>query len=610
MKVKIIILINCFIALLARAQVKQDSAGASSKERFYKSYSEYLEKNKRQKPKITPDSSVLYAPGTSVVKDSAKHFTKTAGTHSTEIKGTLSGTKNTVLIIPGKPVVADSSNVQKKNIPAVSAVVQPAKQAVQHNASSNTVTRKKLNEYLAMQQRQSSKITPDSSVHFASSKPVSKVPTVKTDKHGQLISGTIAPNKQHRGTIIEPLAPLLEVKTDKVETAENIKPQQHYTKPVLRVEPQAKNPSETLDTTVIGAKKIIEKATTNAHAQEIKGIILPDKNAAKIIAPSTADAGHSQDNNKKESAVKKSVNTNATLETAKTKDPLSVYSVPSAEEAYKPSTPTTDVPSSTVSTSSYYVEGDSKTNQTPVKEETGDDPLRKYAAQNVKASYKSQVLSQEMIAQRKNPKILEPISIDSIARKMREDSMMAVMADSIRKMNEEAMRSIEDERNAEMAAALKDQSQNTRYNFYLIKNGQFSVSFSNDKFYLNVNQRGKIVDFAILTNGSVTAGNLQNKVTQVGNAKIVYNYRGNIDSIAGIQVTYTYDGKVNKVGNSFITYNYEGVIEKVGEIPIIYNGNGTVFRFGNFSVAYNNQGVVAGIDDSNGLVIYRPMSDK
>ncbi|MFX9058051.1 hypothetical protein ABTN75_19430, partial [Acinetobacter baumannii] len=109
-----------------------------------------------------------------------------------------------------------------------------------------------------------------------------------------------------------------------------------------------------------------------------------------------------------------------------------------------------------------------------------------------------QMLYNEMVAQRKNPKVLEPISADSIARKEREDSLMALMADSIKRMNEEAMRSIEEQRNTEMANALRDQSQNTRYNFYLTKTGQFSVSFSTDKFYLNINQKGKIVDFAIL----------------------------------------------------------------------------------------------------------------
>ncbi|MFX8999910.1 hypothetical protein ABTN27_21450, partial [Acinetobacter baumannii] len=73
------------------------------KENFYRSYSDYLEKSRKQKPKVTTDSSVSY--NRTKVSDSSNH----KGTQHTEIKGTLTGRQQqSFTVLPGKPISEDS----------------------------------------------------------------------------------------------------------------------------------------------------------------------------------------------------------------------------------------------------------------------------------------------------------------------------------------------------------------------------------------------------------------------------------------------------------------------------------------------------------------------
>jgi hypothetical protein len=142
-------------------------------------------------------------------------------------------------------------------------------------------------------------------------------------------------------------------------------------------------------------------------------------------------------------------------------------------------------------------------------------------------------------------------------------------------------------------------------NFFVNQTGRFSVRFITDQFYLNISQSGKVIDFDILSNGKIITNN-NSKILQVGNIKVSYNTDGSVKTIGDFAIAYTYDGKVNRVDNLKISYNNEGNIEKVSDIPVQYIANGKVGKISTYRVGYNVKQMVIGIDDSEGLVVFKP----
>jgi len=143
-----------------------------------------------------------------------------------------------------------------------------------------------------------------------------------------------------------------------------------------------------------------------------------------------------------------------------------------------------------------------------------------------------------------------------------------------------------------------------RTTFYVSQEGKYSVAFTSTQFYVTISNEGKLADYGILSNGAVT-NDYNRKVSMVGNVKVVRNFKGDLDSISDVHLTYTYDGKINKIGNLQILYNRDGLMQKVGEINVEYNYNNTVDKIANYRIGYKRRQVI-GIDDSDGLVVYKP----
>ena len=159
-----------------------------------------------------------------------------------------------------------------------------------------------------------------------------------------------------------------------------------------------------------------------------------------------------------------------------------------------------------------------------------------------------------------------------------------------------------------MASSPGNTAAGVKTNFIVSQFGKLTVKFATDKFYLTISQSGKVVDYDILTNGKVVT-NANNKIVRVGNTRVTYNLDGSISSIADIPVTYTYDGKVNRVGDAIVSYTNDGIMEMITGIPIYYNANNCVQRISTYRVGYNSKQMVVGIDDSNGLVVFKPQVD-
>ena len=143
-----------------------------------------------------------------------------------------------------------------------------------------------------------------------------------------------------------------------------------------------------------------------------------------------------------------------------------------------------------------------------------------------------------------------------------------------------------------------------RTTFYVSQEGKYSVAFTSTQFYVTISNEGKLADYGILSNGAVT-NDYNRKVSMVGNVKVVRNFKGDLDSISDVHLSYTYDGKINKIGNLQILYNRDGLMQKVGDINVEYNYNNTVDKIANYRIGYKRRQVI-GIDDSDGLVVYKP----
>ena len=203
-----------------------------------------------------------------------------------------------------------------------------------------------------------------------------------------------------------------------------------------------------------------------------------------------------------------------------------------------------------------------------------------------------------LVAKKGEPLTFEPISKDSLEILNRKLTDTAVMQSS------DALSSNDSYNNTSFPDS--SAASNFKTNFFVNQNGKFSIRFTTEKFYLNISQAGKVIDFEILSNGKITS-NESSKIVQVGNIKVKYNDDGSIASIADTRVAYTFDGRVNRVGNINISYTKEGFAEKVADMPIIYNSNKSVEKISDFRVGYDAKQMVIGIDDSNGLVVFKPV---
>lgn len=142
--------------------------------------------------------------------------------------------------------------------------------------------------------------------------------------------------------------------------------------------------------------------------------------------------------------------------------------------------------------------------------------------------------------------------------------------------------------------------------FFVNQFGKFTIHLVTNKFYLNLSQSGRVIDFGILSNGKITS-DINSRIIQVGNIKVNYNADGTIASIGGVNIAYTYDGRVNRIGEVNINYSINGAMEKVADMQISYNMNEAVEKIAAYRVGYNSKQMVIGIDDSNGLVVFKPV---
>jgi len=390
----------------------------------------------------------------------------------------------------------------------------------------------------------------------------------------QMITGTLVPDKK-KAVVFLPGN-----KKDTVPSAQN--GSTAVTKPVA-AENKIKTPLDVLDTTLINAnggdmisKYSLPPQKSSLRPQLITGTLIAKEGAAIAVVPV------SEDSLMKQNMPPPIVQDNPLFP-------------PERGETIKDSSiATTTSPTTTVTGAKSVLDGLDTTNMVY-------DPSTHISSSTLAlrpSEYKHQMLPAGLlIPQKGEPVIIEPISKDSL------EALNRKLADTTTMQSSDANSSNDSYNNTSFPDSSAASSFKT--NFYVHQNGKFSIRFTSEKFYLNISEEGKVIDFEILSNGKITS-NANSKIVQVGNLKVKYNDDGSITSIADTRVAYTFDGKVNRVGNISISYNKEGLAEKVADMLIIYNSIKSVEKIADFRVGYDAKLMVIGIDDSNGLVVFKP----
>ncbi|MDE3236043.1 MAG: hypothetical protein KGO81_08830 [Bacteroidota bacterium] len=560
MKQLLFYMILMITASLAKAQT--DTSGVNEKASFYKNYSNYILKSKEQTPKVTVDSlatdSLLRKP--SSVKPSVSTTLR-----AREVKGIIVPKgKKAIVIKPAEKVsIADTQTPASKFIFDTSKHGEP-------------------------------KITIDSSVYYPTPESGKISPTIHTDLKSKQIYGLVEAEKK-KGIVI---APEKQQETPVIKQ-EKTKVPDIITAQIVNRDPPKMKPTVNIIDSSIYLKNEPKKPGIIVHTElkgrNIYGTLLPDNKDGVLIVPimpaknfnslTTIQPGKRNDipaqpEEKKEVIVQKAI-------AKKVDDPLAGYSTPDMN----------------INGAVDKMRTSSITNpDTVIAGQLYNDPLDAYTTPPVKSNLKAVTLpgNTEIQSKKGTPVVIEPMAVTSAGQlpeqqKNRQDNMSSYTTpnagDSVPASSN----------NKGMVSSV------TPYSFYVTQSGKFSIVFTTADFTLMIGQDGKINKLDIRNNGVVISVALENKATQIGNISLSYNSKGWLDVIGNTPLSYTYDGKVNMVGNTNLSYNYEGNTDRVGNTFILYNGNDTVYKFGNYTVGYGNDGTVIGVDDNNGMVIFKPV---
>jgi hypothetical protein len=331
------------------------------------------------------------------------------------------------------------------------------------------------------------------------------------------------------------------------------------------------SPLNSIDTAkIIVLNEIPNRVETNLRGQNITGLLLPQKGKEVLIQPAIPT------------------------------EELSADKAPSFASNKMNSIPAIISPTSFLDTNAI----------------ANNDPMHTYGLPSGKLNLKSQnIKTGTYIAEKGVSKIMVPIPKDSIV--IEPSAMVSgkqnVAIDSTPEYsfsnNNTAINNKNNE--AERTATVPVQSTIAttsgtylRTTFYVSQEGKYAVAFTAPQFYITINNEGKLADYGITTNG-VVVNDYTHKVSKVGNIAVTRNYKGDLESIDDVRLGYTYDGKINRIGNLQIIYNRDGLMERIGNIFVEYNYNNTVDKIANYRIGYKHRQVI-GIDDSDGLVVFKP----
>ena len=136
--------------------------------------------------------------------------------------------------------------------------------------------------------------------------------------------------------------------------------------------------------------------------------------------------------------------------------------------------------------------------------------------------------------------------------------------------------------------------------FFVNQAGKYSVSIYNASYIINLTQFGYIQDYSFRPE-------LKKDAT---NSSIHKNQLGLVDNIAGTAIDYSESHTVTKVGNWVIKYTFDDMIKSIGIYNVYYNSNASLKKIDHYKVIYDQNKVAFGVEESSGLVIFKPEERK
>jgi len=139
-------------------------------------------------------------------------------------------------------------------------------------------------------------------------------------------------------------------------------------------------------------------------------------------------------------------------------------------------------------------------------------------------------------------------------------------------------------------------------NIFITQEGKAAYRISLNTIYVVLSEKGFLTEVKTTANGTIIY-NTANKVEQIGDVKIGYNYQGFVNLIGTAPIMYDFSGRVDRIGTIGFRYNYNDLIAEIGNQKVQYNADGRIDQFDTFKIYYNYNKMVQRIDESRGLIL-------
>ena len=139
-------------------------------------------------------------------------------------------------------------------------------------------------------------------------------------------------------------------------------------------------------------------------------------------------------------------------------------------------------------------------------------------------------------------------------------------------------------------------------NVFITQDGKAAYRISLNSIYVVLSEKGFLSEVKTSANGTIVY-NIANKVEQIGDVKIGYNYQGFVNLIGTAPILYDFSGRVDRIGTVGVRYNYNGLIAEIGNQKVLYSADNRIDQFDSFKIYYNYNKMVQRIDESRGLIL-------
>lgn len=139
-------------------------------------------------------------------------------------------------------------------------------------------------------------------------------------------------------------------------------------------------------------------------------------------------------------------------------------------------------------------------------------------------------------------------------------------------------------------------------NVFLTQEGKAEYRISLNNIFVVLSEKGFLSEVKTSANGTIVY-NVNNRVDQIGDVKIGYNYKGFVNQIGTAPILYDFSGRVDRIGTIGFRYNYKNLIAEIGNQKVQYSADNRIDQFDSFKIYYNYNKMVQRIDDSRGLIL-------